>query len=87
MAFARANDIVLLHDACYTEVAFDGYRPVSMLQAQGAKEVGRSGDPDLGPGTDRFPYKSLCFLTFRGGTPLPGQCLRGSGPSVGEELV
>ena len=38
--FARRHDIVLLHDACYTEVAFDGYRPVSMLEVPGAKEVG-----------------------------------------------
>jgi LL-diaminopimelate aminotransferase len=40
VAFARANDIVLLHDACYTEVAYDGYRPVSLLQVPGAAEVG-----------------------------------------------
>jgi LL-diaminopimelate aminotransferase len=40
VAFAKRHDIVLLHDACYTEVAYDGYRPVSMLQAPGAKDVG-----------------------------------------------
>ena len=40
VAFARAHDIILLHDACYSEVAYDGYRPVSMLEAPGAKEVG-----------------------------------------------
>ncbi|MDP6107849.1 MAG: aminotransferase class I/II-fold pyridoxal phosphate-dependent enzyme, partial [Candidatus Brocadiia bacterium] len=39
-AFAKLHDIVLLHDACYTEVAYDGYRPVSMLQVPGAKDVG-----------------------------------------------
>ena len=40
VAFARAHDIILLHDACYSEVAYDGYRPVSMLEVPGAKEVG-----------------------------------------------
>jgi len=40
VAFARRHDIAVLHDACYTEVAYDGYRPMSFLQAEGAKEVG-----------------------------------------------
>jgi LL-diaminopimelate aminotransferase len=38
--FARKHDIAVCHDAPYTEVAFDGYRPVSFLQATGAREVG-----------------------------------------------
>ena len=38
--FARAYDIVVCHDGPYTEVAFDGYKPVSFLQAPGAKDVG-----------------------------------------------
>jgi LL-diaminopimelate aminotransferase len=40
VAFAKAHDIVLLHDACYTEVAYDGYRPASLLQVPGANAVG-----------------------------------------------
>ncbi|MEA1926759.1 MAG: pyridoxal phosphate-dependent aminotransferase [Candidatus Auribacterota bacterium] len=39
-AFARKNEIILCHDAAYTELAFDGYNPPSFLQAAGAKEVG-----------------------------------------------
>ena len=39
-AFARKNEIILCHDAAYTELAFDGYNPPSFLQAEGAKEVG-----------------------------------------------
>ena len=39
-AFARKHNLVICHDAPYTEVAFDGYQPVSFLQADGAKEVG-----------------------------------------------
>lgn len=40
VAFARKYDIVVCHDAPYTEVAFDGYRPVSFLEASGAMETG-----------------------------------------------
>jgi len=38
--FARQHDLAVCHDAPYSEVAFDGYQPVSFLQAEGAKEVG-----------------------------------------------
>ncbi len=38
--FAKNNNILVLHDAAYTEMAFDGYRPPSFLAADGAKEVG-----------------------------------------------
>jgi len=38
--FARQYDIAVCHDGPYSEVAFDGYRPVSFLEAEGAKEVG-----------------------------------------------
>jgi LL-diaminopimelate aminotransferase len=40
VAFAKRNDIAILHDGPYSEVAFDGYRPVSFLQAPGAMDVG-----------------------------------------------
>ncbi|MFC1992513.1 LL-diaminopimelate aminotransferase [Chloroflexota bacterium] len=38
--FARRHDLVVCHDAPYSEVAFDGYRPASFMQANGAREVG-----------------------------------------------
>ena len=38
--FARQHDLVVCHDGPYSEVAFDGYQPVSFMQAEGAKEVG-----------------------------------------------
>lgn len=38
--FARNTGIAICHDAPYTEVAFDGYRPSSFLEVQGAKDVG-----------------------------------------------
>ena len=39
VAFARSYDIVLLHDACYTEVGYDGYHPHSLLEIPEAKEI------------------------------------------------
>jgi len=38
--FARQHDLVVCHDGPYSEVAFDGYQPVSFMQAEGAREVG-----------------------------------------------
>jgi LL-diaminopimelate aminotransferase len=38
--FAKKNGIVVCHDAAYTEMAFDGYRPHSFLEIEGSKEVG-----------------------------------------------
>lgn len=40
VAFAQRHDIIVVHDLAYSEMAFDGYRPPSFLQAAGAKEVG-----------------------------------------------
>ena len=40
VAFARRYQIIVCHDAAYSEVAFDGYRPISFMEVEGAKEVG-----------------------------------------------
>lgn len=37
--FAHRNRIIVCHDAAYTEIAFDGFRPMSLLQIEGAREV------------------------------------------------
>jgi alanine-synthesizing transaminase len=37
--FAREHDIVLVHDFAYADIAFDGYRPPSILEVPGAKDV------------------------------------------------
>ncbi len=37
--FARKYDLLLCHDAAYTQVTFDGFRAPSMLEVEGAKEV------------------------------------------------
>jgi LL-diaminopimelate aminotransferase len=38
--FAQCHNIIVCHDAAYSEVAFDGYRPLSFLEVDGAREVG-----------------------------------------------
>ncbi len=38
--FARHYQIMLVHDLCYAELAFDGYQPTSLLEIPGAKEIG-----------------------------------------------
>ncbi len=38
--FAGRHNLAVCHDGPYTEVAFDGYRPVSFMQAEGARDVG-----------------------------------------------
>ena len=40
VAFARKHEILLVHDLCYAELAFDGYQPVSLLEIPGAKDIG-----------------------------------------------
>ena len=40
VAFAREHRIIIGHDAAYSEIAYDGYRPLSFLEVPGAKEVG-----------------------------------------------
>lgn len=39
VAFCREHDLVLLHDAAYCEITFDGYVAPSPLQVPGAKDV------------------------------------------------
>ncbi|MEJ2540342.1 MAG: aminotransferase class I/II-fold pyridoxal phosphate-dependent enzyme [Gemmatimonadota bacterium] len=39
VAFCRRRDAVLVHDHAYSEIAFDGYRPPSILEIPGAREV------------------------------------------------
>jgi LL-diaminopimelate aminotransferase len=40
VAFAREHDVLVVHDASYTETTFDGYVAPSFLATPGAKEVG-----------------------------------------------
>jgi len=40
IAMARKDEILICHDAPYTEMSYDGYRPLSFLQVEGAREVG-----------------------------------------------
>ena len=38
--FGREHDVLIVHDASYTETTFDGYVAPSFLETPGAKEVG-----------------------------------------------
>ena len=38
--FARQHEILVCHDGPYSEVAFDDYQPVSLMQAEGARDIG-----------------------------------------------
>jgi alanine-synthesizing transaminase len=37
--FAREHDVILVHDFAYSDTAFDGFQPPSILEVPGAKEV------------------------------------------------
>jgi alanine-synthesizing transaminase len=37
--FAREKEMVLVHDFAYADLAFDGYRPPSIFECEGAREV------------------------------------------------
>ncbi|HWV58607.1 MAG TPA: aminotransferase class I/II-fold pyridoxal phosphate-dependent enzyme, partial [Longimicrobiales bacterium] len=37
--FCREHDILLVYDNAYSEIAFDGYRPPSVLEFDGARDV------------------------------------------------
>ena len=39
MRFAKEYDLLICNDCAYAEVGYDGYRPPSILQAEGAKDV------------------------------------------------
>ena len=38
--FAKEHNIYVIHDFAYADLAFEGYKPPSFLQAKGAKDVG-----------------------------------------------
>jgi LL-diaminopimelate aminotransferase len=37
--FARKNKIIVISDLAYSEIAYDGYKPPSLLEIEGAKDV------------------------------------------------
>jgi LL-diaminopimelate aminotransferase len=40
VAFAKHYQIIVCHDAAYSEIAYDGYLPMSFLEVPGAQDVG-----------------------------------------------
>ncbi len=37
--FAKEHDIMIVHDLAYAEITFDGYKPPSIMQVPGAKDI------------------------------------------------
>jgi len=40
VAFAKENEVMLVHDFAYADISFDGYVPPSLLEVPGGKDVG-----------------------------------------------
>jgi len=40
VTFARKHEILLVHDLCYAELAFENYQPTSLLEIPGGKDYG-----------------------------------------------
>jgi alanine-synthesizing transaminase len=40
VAFAKENDLYVVHDLAYADIVFDGYKAPSFMQVPGAKDVG-----------------------------------------------
>jgi LL-diaminopimelate aminotransferase len=40
IAFAAQYDVIVCHDAAYSEMAYDGFKPMSFLEVDGARSVG-----------------------------------------------
>lgn len=39
ITYAKKHELLVVHDLAYSEMAFDGYKPISILEIEGAKEV------------------------------------------------
>ncbi|GAA4837180.1 aminotransferase class I/II-fold pyridoxal phosphate-dependent enzyme [Paenibacillus vulneris] len=39
IAFGKRYDLLVVHDLAYSEMAFDGFRPMSILEIDGAKDI------------------------------------------------
>ncbi|HCG90317.1 MAG TPA: LL-diaminopimelate aminotransferase, partial [Dehalococcoidia bacterium] len=40
ISFCKQHDIALLHDAAYSEIGYEGYKPLSFMEIPGAKDIG-----------------------------------------------
>ena len=40
IGFAKEHNLIVIHDFAYADLGFDGYKPPSMLQIPGAKDIG-----------------------------------------------
>src|SRR5690606_4921184 len=68
--FARRLSILILHDAAYSELSFDGFVPPSLLQVPGAKEIG----VEMNSLSKTFNLAG-CRMAYAVGNPLMLQAL------------
>ncbi|HBM90476.1 MAG TPA: LL-diaminopimelate aminotransferase, partial [Rhodospirillaceae bacterium] len=40
VTFAKKNNIIVAHDAAYSEMGYEGYQPISFLEIDGARDIG-----------------------------------------------
>ena len=40
VAFAKKHDLIVISDLAYSEMSYDGYKPMSFLEVEGARDVG-----------------------------------------------
>lgn len=40
VAFAKEHDLMVIHDLAYADIVFDGYRAPSLMEVDGAKDIG-----------------------------------------------
>ncbi|HOU37108.1 MAG TPA: aminotransferase class I/II-fold pyridoxal phosphate-dependent enzyme, partial [Candidatus Omnitrophota bacterium] len=40
VAFAKKHNLIVLSDLAYSEMSYDGYKPMSLLEVEGARDVG-----------------------------------------------
>lgn len=38
--YAKHHNIIVAHDAAYSEITYEGYKPISFMEVEGAKDVG-----------------------------------------------
>ena len=71
--FARAYDILVVHDNAYSEISYDGYRAPSFLATPGAKDVGHRGLLAFqGLQHDRLALRGGCRQRARRSRPTGG---------------
>lgn len=71
VSFAKKYNVIVCHDVAYSELAFDGYKPMSFLEIPGAKDIGVEFHS-----VSKTYNMAGCRLAFVVGNPLVVDALR-----------